>query len=184
MLEERWEPISNSLPKLFEDNAQKIKLEFASAVLSAQRAVPELSASTKEDQTGKEEVTMGTEGSESNVDTGIIWRASSFFRDFRGYILTFPEFVSTQSLRMDIVLEEFLWPRLFVAAEPLDYQVASVLLHALGFSEDTTMEHMTDKGEIFVCQRCISIVKRRLNWKDLVCPSVSFARYATGSLNH
>lgn len=179
---ERWRPIAESLPNLKEENTRKIERLYTRALLKARSLVSELRTTSElveKNKLSDEEIeAIQLDISDSEMDTSIIWHANSFFRYHRGTSETkfslIARNVSGQLYISRRSSQYFYWPSTPIV-DILDYKVASVLLSSMNLSEQTSMSHMLDLGEVFVCQRCHPVLRRKFTWDLLVRTSAALA---------
>ena len=180
MIMESWGPIAESLPKLIEDNTRKIERRYTKAVLNAQSLVSGLRTASElveKNALSDEEIdAIQPVESDSETDTSVIWRASSFFRGLSGSSeTTFSGMVGDISGPLYIKERKWLrctWPSI-PTVDILVYKAATALLSSMNFSEETTMAHMVELGKVFVCQRCHPVFREQFTWERLVRFSVT-----------
>ncbi|KAL5501311.1 hypothetical protein ACEPAH_8571 [Sanghuangporus vaninii] len=158
---ERWRLIEGKLPELFDEHAKKVERDCLDILVNSASTdtVSELSDSE-----------IGAEG--GNIDPSILWRAYVFFSDWSGFreIATLVDVFSSMREHMfsEVITKRSSWNRRTLSLNTTAIRAANALLSSLALPKETRMQQMQALGQVFVCQQCDPVLRKRMTWWELV----------------
>ncbi|KAL5482932.1 hypothetical protein ACEPAI_9527 [Sanghuangporus weigelae] len=155
---ERWRLVEEKLPELWDEHAKKVERDCLDILITSASTGTESELSDSE---------IGAEG--GNIDPSILWRAYVFFSDWSGFrdITTLVDVFSSMREHMfsKVITNRFSWNR---RPNITATRAANALLSSLSLPKETRMQQMQEMGQVFVCQQCDPVFRKRMTWREVV----------------
>ncbi|KAL5524811.1 hypothetical protein ACEPAF_9957 [Sanghuangporus sanghuang] len=158
---ERWRLVEEKLPELFDEHAKKVERDCLDILVNNASTDTESELSDSE---------IGAEG--GNIDPSILWRAYVFFNEWPGFreMATLADVFSSMREYMfsEIITYRSSWNRRTLSRNTTAIRAANALLSSLALPKETRMQQMQALGQVFVCQQCDPVLRKRMTWCELV----------------